>query len=65
MIENKDRKKYMLCTPIHILYLSIIKKSKMVYTLKDDGLTIVVLIKTWRIMCNFQVKPHARIMKIV
>jgi hypothetical protein len=26
LFEDKDRKRYMLCTPINILYLSIIKE---------------------------------------
>jgi hypothetical protein len=30
----------MLCTPINILYLSITKKSKMVYLHKDDRLCL-------------------------
>ena len=43
LFEDKDRKRYMLCTPINILYLSITKKSKMVYIPKDDRDSILVI----------------------
>jgi hypothetical protein len=50
LFEDKDRKRYMLYTPINILYLPVTKKCKMVIS-KDDRDSNLVFIKTWRNGC--------------